>query len=165
MDTISTTFGIIFSNVWYVCMFIIISWMILKIVRLIYEILMANRLVYLKVTLPRADSKLDKEKETKKDFKEKVGIMSVFYKSIHNLTQSSAMDTIMNVIFRHAKISLEIMYHDGMVHFYIVGYQEHISLVIQQITSNYPDAEVKVIDKKNFPEIKPLGYTLQAATV
>ena len=126
---------------------------------------MANRLVYLKVTLPRADSKLDKEKETKKDFKEKVGIMSVFYKSVHNLTQSSAFDTLMNLIFRHAKISLELMYHDGMVHFYVIGYQEHVSLVVQQITSNYPDAEVKMIDKKKFPEIKPLGFTLQAASV
>jgi hypothetical protein len=38
-------------------------------------------LIYMKVTLPRADSKLDKERETKKDFKEKVGIMTVFYKS------------------------------------------------------------------------------------
>jgi hypothetical protein len=31
-----------------------------------------KRLVYIKITLPRADSKLDKEKETKKDFKEKI---------------------------------------------------------------------------------------------
>ena len=134
-------------------------------IRLAYEVLMANRLIYLQVTLPRADSKLDKEKETKKDFKEKVGIMSVFYKSVHNLTQSSAFDTLMNLVFRHAKLSLELMYHDGMVHFYVVGYKEHVSLVVQQITSNYPDAEVKVIDKKNFPEIKPLGFTLQAASV
>lgn len=127
--------------------------------------MMAGRLMYMKVTLPRADSKLDKERETKKDFKEKVGIMSVFYKSVHNLTQSSALDTIMNFIFHHAKVSLELMYHDGMVHFYVVGYKEHVSLVLQQITSNYPDAEVKVIQKKDFPEIKPIGFTLQAATV
>lgn len=119
----------------------------------------------MKVTLPRADSKLDKERETKKDFKEKVGIMSVFYKSVHNLTQSSALDTLMNFVFHHAKVSLELMYHDGMVHFYVVGYKEHVSLVLQQITSNYPDAEVKVIQKKDFPEIKPIGFTLQAATV
>lgn len=158
-------FEYIFTNAWNIFLFILIAWIILKIVRLTYEIVMANRLMYLKVTLPRADSKLDKEKETKKDFKEKVGIMSVFYKSIHNITQSSAADTIMNFIFRHAKISLEIMYHDGMVHFYVVGYKEHLSLVVQQITSNYPDAEVKMIDKSQFPEIKPLGYTLQAATV
>jgi Type IV secretory system Conjugative DNA transfer len=154
-----------FAIVWQILLFIIIAWILLKIIRLTYEIMMAGRIGYLKVTLPRADSKLDKEKETKKDFKEKVGIMSVFYKSIHNITQSSAMDTVMNVIFRHAKISLEIMYHEGMVHFYVVGYKEHLSLVIQQITSNYPDAEVKMIEKSKFPEIKPLGYTLQAATV
>jgi hypothetical protein len=139
--------------------------MLLKVIRLAYEVLMAGRLVYMKVTLPRADSKLDKERETKKDFKEKVGIMSVFYKSVHNLTQSSALDTVMNVIFRHAKISLELMYHDGQVHFYAVGYKEHLSLVVQQITSNYPDAEVKLIDRKDFPEIKPLGFTLQAASI
>ena len=150
---------------WDIFVFILIAWICLKMIRLAYEVLMANRLIYLQVTLPRADSKLDKEKETKKDFKEKVGIMSVFYKSVHNLTQSSAFDTLMNLVFRHAKLSLELMYHDGMVHFYVVGYKEHVSLVVQQITSNYPDAEVKVIDKKNFPEIKPLGFTLQAASV
>lgn len=153
------------TGAWNIFLIVLITWFLLKIVRLTYEVTMANRLVYLKVTLPRADSKLDKEKETKKDFKEKVGIMSVFYKSVHNITQSSAWDTIMNVIFRHAKLSLEIMYHEGMVHFYVIGYKEHVSLVIQQITSNYPDAEVKVIDKKDFPEIKPLGFTLQAASV
>jgi hypothetical protein len=144
---------------------IVFAWIMLKLIRLGYEILMSGRLVYMKVTLPRADSKLDKERETKKDFKEKVGIMSIFYKSIHNLTQASAMSTIMNFLFRHAKISLELMYHDGMVHFYAVGYKEHMSLVVQQITSNYPDAEVKLIERSKFPEIKPLGFTLQAASV
>ena len=149
----------------YVVSFILILWILLKLMRLAYEILMAGNLVYMKVTLPRADSKLDKERETKKDFKEKVGIMTVFYKSVHNLTQASAIDTIMNFIFRHAKISLELMYHHGMVHFYAVGYREHISLVQQQITSNYPDAEVKIIHKNEFPEIKPLGFTMQAASI
>jgi len=32
----------------------------------------AKNLVYLRVRVPKADSKLDKEKETKKDFKEKI---------------------------------------------------------------------------------------------
>ena len=91
--------------------------------------------------------------------------MTVFYKSIHNITQASAWDTFMNFIFRHAKISLELFFHDGQVHFYVVGYKEHATLLIQQITSNYPDAEVKVITKKDMPEIKPLGYTLQAASI
>jgi hypothetical protein len=153
------------ENIPHILLFIIFLWLCIKLIRLGYEIFMANRLVYMKVTLPRADSKLDKERETKKDFKEKVGIMSIFYKSIHNLTQASAFDTIMNFFFCHAKISLELMYHDGMVHFYAVGYKEHMSLVVQQITSNYPDAEVKIIQKKDFPEIKPLWFTLQAVSI
>ena len=155
----------IFTPILNILLFIIILWILLKVIRLGYEILMAGNLIYMKVTLPRADSKLDKERETKKDFKEKVGIMTVFYKSVHNLTQASAMDTIMNFIFCHAKISLELMYHQGMVHFYAIGYREHISLIQQQITSNYPDAEVKIISRSEFPEIKPLGFTMQAASV
>jgi len=39
---------------------------------LIFELIWAKNLVYMKVTLPKSDSKLDKEKETKKDFKEKI---------------------------------------------------------------------------------------------
>ena len=155
----------ILENTLNLLLFILVAWIMLRVIRLGYEVLMAGRLVYMKVTLPRADSKLDKERETKKDFKEKVGIMSIFYKSIHNLTQASAMDTIMNFFFQHAKISLELMYHDGMVHFYAIGYREHMSLVVQQITSNYPDAEVRLIERSKFPEIKPLGFTLQTASV
>ena len=30
---------------------------------------------------------------------------------------------------------------------------------------NYPDAEVKIIHKNEFPEIKPLGFTMQAASI
>jgi hypothetical protein len=40
--------------------------------RLLFEVSRSKRLVYMKVTLPKSDSKLDKEKETKKDFKEKI---------------------------------------------------------------------------------------------
>lgn len=159
--------GIVYiaENFLNIVLFIIIVWVCIRIIRLAYEVLMAERLVYMRITLPRADSKLDKERETKKDFKEKMGIMTVFYKSIHNLTQSSAWNTFMNFIFHHAKISLELFFHDGQVHFYVVGYKEHATLMIQQITSNYPDAEVRVIQKKDMPEIKPVGYTLQAASI
>lgn len=41
-----------------------------KIIQLSFEIWFSN-LVYMKITLPKADSKLDKEKETKKDFRKK----------------------------------------------------------------------------------------------
>ncbi|MDR3150660.1 MAG: hypothetical protein LBU14_03475 [Candidatus Peribacteria bacterium] len=61
--------------------------------------------------MPRADSKLDKEKETKKDFKEKIGVMSMFYKAIHKLNEATFKETLMNMIFAHSKISLELIYN------------------------------------------------------
>lgn len=78
--------------------------------RLTYEVMMTPRMRYMKVTLPRADSKLDKEQDTKKDFKEKIGIMTLFYKSVHKISTISAWNTILNFIFCHAKISLEMIY-------------------------------------------------------
>jgi hypothetical protein len=46
----------------------------------------------------------------------------------------------------------------------LVTYRECSTLVTQQITSNYPDAEVKIIDKKDYIDIKPAGYTLKAVS-
>lgn len=145
--------------------FIIISWLSVKAIRMAYEMITASRLVYMKVTLPRADSKLDKERETKKDFKEKMGIMSIFYKGIHKISEANLKETLMNLIFEHAKVSLELIYDAGQVHFYVVTYKEYGSLIAQQITSNYPDAEVKIIKKQDYVDIKPKGYTLKAASI
>jgi hypothetical protein len=58
-----------------------------------------------------------------------------------------------------------MFYTGGQVHFYVAAYREHMTLIVQQVTSNYPDAEVKLIPKKDLPEIKPLGFTLEAASV
>lgn len=155
----------VFENIVDIILFVIIIWISIRIVRLAYEVVIANRLVYMKISLPRADSKLDKEQDTKKDFKEKIGIMALFYKSIHSIGSISAWNTIMNFIFNHAKISLEMFFTDGQVHFYVSAYSEHMTLIVQQITSNYPDAEVKLVTKEDLPEIKPLGYALEAASV
>lgn len=167
-STSSWSFGDVvgswFSAAFNILIFIIIFFLILKLIRLLYEIYTAKRLVYIKVSLPRADSKLDKEKETKKDFKEKIGIMSIFYKAVHKINELSFVDAILNMIFNHAKISLEIAYNEWQVHFYLVTYRECSTLVTQQITSNYPDAEVKIIDKKDYIDIKPAGYTLKAVS-
>jgi len=51
---------------------LIVGFIIYKTVRLLFELYYSKNLRYLQITLPRADSKLDKEKETKKDFKEKI---------------------------------------------------------------------------------------------
>lgn len=139
-------------------------WMLLKIIRLSFELYYSKNLRYLQVCVPKADSKLDKERETKKDFKEKIGIMSMFYKAIHKLSEAGLKDTFLNAIFRHSKISLELVYKDGEVIFYVVTYKSYVSLVRQHLVSIYPDAEVEEVSK-DYIDLRPTGYHLRAASL
>ena len=164
-STLWSSLVYITENILNILLAIIIIWICIRLMRLAYEVMMTPRMRYMKVTLPRADSKLDKEQDTKKDFKEKIGIMTLFYKSVHKISTISAWNTILNFIFCHAKISLEMIYSNGQVHFYLAAYQEHMTLITQQVTSNYPDAEVKLIAKADLPEIKPRWYALEAASI
>lgn len=139
---------------------------VLKLIRIFYEIHIFKKLVYLKVTLPKADSKLDKEKETKKDFKEKIWMMSMYYKAIHKLSNVWLKDSFLDFIFDHSKISLELVYENWELSFYIITLPEYINVVSQHITSIYNDAEVRIIDKeKEYIDIKPFWYTLRAASL
>jgi hypothetical protein len=133
---------------------LLLAWVV-KLIRLTFEIVTAKKLVYMRVLMPRADSKLDKERETKKDFKEKTGIMSMFYKATHKLSEAGLYDTVMNFFFNHAKISMELVYDKGQVNFYVVTYEQYSNLVQHHITSLYNDAEVQIIDKKDYVDLKP----------
>ena len=138
-----------------------------KTFQLIFEIWYAKNLRYLRVTLPRGDSKLDKEKETKKDFKEKIWSMSMFYKAIHKLSEAWLKDTLINGIFWHSKISLELVYDEWEVTFYIVTFKNYVNLITQHLTSNYTDAEVFPVDPKDwwYVQLKAKGYHLRAASL
>lgn len=137
----------------------------LHIIRLMYEVFHAKNLVYIRVMLPRADSKLDKERETRKDFKEKISSMTVFYNSIHKLGNIQFWDTLRNWVLKRTKMSLELVYDKGEVYFFVVVYAGDAKVVSQQITALYPDAEVAILAAKDYPEIKPQGYTLRASSI
>jgi hypothetical protein len=81
-------------------------------IRLAFELWMSRSLVYIQVALPRSDSKLDKEHETKKDFKEKIGIMNLVHNSFWKISSTSLKYTILHAIFHHIKISYEIVYKE-----------------------------------------------------
>lgn len=152
----------------FLVIFLVIAYILLKKgLQLWFEVWYAKNLRYLRVTLPKADSKLDKEKETKKDFKEKIWIMSMFYKAIHKISEAWLKDTILNMIFKHSKISLELVYDKGEVHFYIVTYKNYVNIVSQHLTSNYPDAEIKIIDPKEwwYIKLKEKWYKMRAASL
>ncbi len=140
--------------------------LIVKIIRIFFELYYQKNLIYLKITLPRNDSKLDKEHETKKDFKEKIGMMSMFYKAIHKLSEVGFKDTLLNWFFDNTKISLELVYDQGKVNFYMVTYKSYVDVISQHITSIYTDAEVLVINpKKDYIELKQRNYFMRAASL
>ncbi len=149
--------------IWVFFTFVIVK----KTIQLMFEVWYAKNLRYLRITLPRADSKLDKEKETKKDFKEKIGTMSMFYKAIHKLSEAWLRDTLINSIFWHSKISLELVYDKGEVTFFIVTFKNYVNLISQHLTSTYNDAEILIIDPKEgwYVDLQEKWYHMRWASL
>ena len=152
--------------IWEILLIFLLLYLILKIIRLLFELYYSKNLRYLQITLPRADSKLDKEQATKKDFKEKVAIMSMFYKAIHKLAEAWLKDTFLNTIFGHSKISLELVYNEWQVTFFVVTYSNYVNLISQHLTSMYNNAEILIVDpKKNYVNLKKKNYFMRAASL
>ncbi len=151
--------------IWNILLIILILYLIVKFIRLMFELYKAKDLVYLKITLPKKDSKLDKEQETKKDFKEKMGMMWMFYKAIHKLSEAWFTESVKDWFFKFAKVSLELVYEDGEITFYAITYKAYRNLVRQHITSIYNDAEIIEIEKKDYINLKPKWYTMRAASL
>lgn len=135
---------------------IIICVVIVKILRFLFEVWYGKNLIRMRITLPRSDSKLDKERETKKDFKEKIGQMNMFYKAVHKLAEAGMRETLLNALFAHSKLSLELIYENGEVSFVISTYSSFSDVVTQHITSIYNDAEIQIIPKNEYVKMQIL---------
>jgi len=168
--------GWFFSNFWesfvnffyivfQVLILIVILIAIVKILRLIFELWYVKNLVRMRIMLPRSDSKLDKERETKKDFKEKIGQMNMFYKAVHKLSEAWLHETILDFFFAHSKLSLELIYEKWEVSFFISTYDSFAPVVAQHITSIYNDAEITIVDKKDYVRLLRPGYKNHAASL
>jgi len=164
-DSMGWTLGLLWGILLDVILILVWVFIIWKSIRLAFELYYSKNLRYLQITLPRADSKLDKEKETKKDFKEKIGQMSMFYKAIHKLAEAGLRDTLLNFIFGHSKISLELVYDNWEVTFFIVTYENYVNLVSQHITSIYNDAEILRVEKKDSVKLSQPWYKMRAASL
>lgn len=125
--------------------------------RFVGEYLDARHLVSMKVLLPRTDSKIDQEKRTEKDFKEKVAIMEQLYRALGEVKSLSFWESLHYWIFRNITMSFEMYAEQGELSFYIVTQPKFVSIIEKQITSYYPDAEVTL---KPTPDIWPKGTQL-----
>jgi len=116
-----------------------------------------KKLVSMKVILPRADSKMDQEKRTEKDFKEKIAIMEQLFRAINEVKDLTFWQVIHFWIFRYITISFELFVEEGQITFYVLCPHKLVSIIEKQITSYYPNADVSL---QPTPDIWPKGYKL-----
>ena len=125
---------------------LLVVWFGFKIIaywaRYIYGITEAKNLVTLKVTLPRNDSKVDQEKRTEKDFKEKLAVMEQLYRALWEIRDLNIWQLIHYSIFQDITLSFELYLEDSQLTFYIVTDPKYAHIVEKQVTAFYPDAEV-----------------------
>lgn len=135
-------------------------WRLLKkYFRYFYAIKRAKDLVSLKVLLPRQETKIDQEKRTEKDFKEKIAVMEQLFRALWEIKSLNFMQMLHFWIFRYLPISFEMYIEKGQLTMYVVTSKEHVSIVEKQITAFYSDAEVMLQDT---PEIWPKGSKMVA---
>ena len=119
-------------------------------------------LVAMKVMVPRTDSKIDQEKRTEKDFKEKVAIMEQLYRALWEVKSLTFWQGIHFWLFRYATISFEMFLEKGELGFYVITQPSLVSIVEKQITAFYHDAEVKIdkVPEVWAPGMKLVGYNM-----
>ncbi len=128
-----------------------------NVMRFIGEYWDARHLVSMKVLVPRTDSKVDQEKRTEKDFKEKVAIMEQLYRALGEVKSLSFWQSLHYWIFRNITMSFEMYAEQGELAFFVVTQPKFVSIIEKQITSYYPDAEVT---RQPTPDIWPKGKKL-----
>jgi hypothetical protein len=127
--------------------------------RFTYAWIKGKKLVALKVILPRNDSKIDQEKRTEKDFKEKIAAMEQLFRALNEVKDLSFWQVIHFWITRYITISFELYVENGLIAFYVLCPKDLASIVEKQITSFYPNADVS---PRLPPEIWPKGMKLVA---
>ena len=137
---------------------IYLVWWVLKHgIRKVYALYRARSFIKLKILLPRSDSKIDQEKRTEKDFKEKIAVMEQLYRALWEVRSLTVWQTLHFWFLRFRIISFELYVKEGLISFYVVTEPQLASIVEKQITSFYPDAEVTPEDP---PELAPKGHKL-----
>ena len=125
-----------------------------------YAVLDSRHLVMMQILLPRSDTKVDQEKRTEKDFKEKVAVMEQLYRALWEVQNLTTWQQLHYWFFRSITISFEMYAQKNQLTFYVVTQPNLASVVEKQITAFYSSAEVTIVKKT--PEIWPKGSKMTA---
>ncbi len=107
-------------------------------------------MVFLKVLIPKKESKEDREKEgstyaSEKDFKEMIGVMTHFFEAIHSIHEEDFKYRIIGQDF----FSLEYAVFNNQIFLYVVVPRNLVPLIEKQITGFYPDAYIEEVPDNN----------------
>ena len=152
---------------WYILLGIVVLICLFKfgkyIFEYIYDVIHSKRMVYLKILLPRWDSKSDRDvqKELAKDMKEKIWRMSQVYRALHKLGALSARDNVLKRIFDKPKLVLLYQY-DKWLLFLVVGtYPEYKKIVESALSAQYSSVSLTEVSRpryftKKYSQLIPL---------
>jgi hypothetical protein len=123
---------------------------ILWCIRLIADLRRERDLVFLRVLVPKKETKEEKETESERyssgqDFKEVLGVMDHLYQSLHGLYRGGMKRWIRGQSF----ISFEYAALQGEILFFVVCPRSIVQLVEKQITSFYPDTILDEVEDYN----------------
>lgn len=131
--------------------------------RYIYSFLNTNRMIYLKVMLPKTEGKNDREqeKEIAKDMKEKVSRMSQLYSGLHKISELSTWESMMHKLFGKQKIVMIYHYEQGQLGFIIGTYPEYQGIIESAISAQFANCSLERVKKpdafsKKYSDIMPL---------
>ena len=126
-----------------------ICFLIKQTFRYVYSFLNTNRMVFIKVLLPKGDGKTDREqeKEVAKDMKEKIWRMTQLYNGLHKISEISTWDSLMHKFFGKQKIVLIYQYEEWELSFIVWTYPEYQSIVESSISAQYPTCSLEQVAK------------------
>jgi len=105
-----------------------------------------SHLVHMRITLPRNDSKLDRERQTEKDFHEQIGKAEQLFRAMHETRDMNLYNKIVNrLILGKPHLSLEFHFENRELSFVIVCDSYYQKIIQKQITSFYESADIEIL--------------------
>lgn len=121
-------------------------YLIKRTIRFVHHLNQEKARVFLKVTMPREDSAKDKEKETEKDFREKISIMAQLYRNLHETMELNLINSLKVRLFKHNIFTFELVAHEKVMDFFITTPHYYQKIVEKQISSYYPNADIEIME-------------------
>ena len=120
--------------------------------RYLYWFCNSQRLIFLKVLLPRWDWKSDREqeKEIAKDMKEKIWRMSQVLWNLHKMSEVSTYEKLMQTFFWKQKLVFIYQYENWEISCLVWTYPEYQEMVESAIASQYSAASIERVARPKF---------------